>query len=56
MTLSGGEPALQPAFAEALLRLAHDECINTAIETCGQVPWPNLERLAAATWTHSSST
>lgn len=46
MTLSGGEPALQPAFAEALLRLARDECINTAIETCGQVPWPNLERLA----------
>ena len=46
MTLSGGEPALQPAFAEALLCLARDECINTAIETCGQVPWPNLERLA----------
>jgi len=46
MTLSGGEPALQPAFAEALLRLAREECINTAIETCGQVPWPNLERLA----------
>ena len=45
MTLSGGEPALQPAFAEALLHLAHDECLNTAIETCGQVPWANLERL-----------
>ncbi|MCX6030668.1 MAG: glycyl-radical enzyme activating protein [Chloroflexi bacterium] len=45
MTLTGGEPALQPTFAEALLRLAHEECINTAIETCGQVPWLNLERL-----------
>jgi pyruvate formate lyase activating enzyme len=45
MTLTGGEPALQPAFAEALLRLAHEECINTAIETCGQVPWSHLERL-----------
>jgi pyruvate formate lyase activating enzyme len=45
MTLTGGEPALQPAFAEALLRLAHEECIDAAIETCGQVPWSHLERL-----------
>jgi len=45
MTLTGGEPALQPAFTEALLRLAHEECINTAIETCGQVAWSQLERL-----------
>jgi pyruvate formate lyase activating enzyme len=45
MTLSGGEPALQPAFAEALLRLAREECINTAMETCGQAPWANFERL-----------
>jgi pyruvate formate lyase activating enzyme len=45
MTLTGGEPALQPEFAEALLRLARDEGIHTAIETCGHVPWPNLARL-----------
>jgi pyruvate formate lyase activating enzyme len=45
LTLTGGEPALQPDFAEALLRLASDEGIDTAIETCGHVPWPNLERL-----------
>jgi pyruvate formate lyase activating enzyme len=45
MTLTGGEPAQQPAFAEALLRLAHDEGIHTAIETCGHVPWPSLARL-----------
>jgi pyruvate formate lyase activating enzyme len=45
MTLTGGEPALQPEFAEALLRLARDEGIHAAIETCGHVPWPNLAGL-----------
>ena len=45
MTLTGGEPELQPAFASALIRLARYESINTLIETCGYVPWPNLERL-----------
>jgi pyruvate formate lyase activating enzyme len=45
MTLTGGEPALQPDFAEALLRLARQEGIQTAIETCGCVPWRNLAHL-----------
>jgi pyruvate formate lyase activating enzyme len=45
MTLTGGEPVLQPQFAEALLRLARADCIHTAIETCGHYPWPALERL-----------
>jgi pyruvate formate lyase activating enzyme len=45
LTLTGGEPALQPEFAEALLRLAQEEGIRTAIETCGHVPWRNLARL-----------
>jgi pyruvate formate lyase activating enzyme len=45
LTLTGGEPALQPDFAEAVLRLACDEGIHTAIETCGHAPWPNLARL-----------
>jgi pyruvate formate lyase activating enzyme len=45
LTLTGGEPALQPDFAEALLRLTREEGIHTAIETCGCVPWPNLARL-----------
>jgi pyruvate formate lyase activating enzyme len=45
LTLTGGEPALQPGFAEALLRLAREEGIHTAVETCGCVPWPNLARL-----------
>ncbi len=45
MTLTGGEPLLQPHLAEALLRLAQAECIPTALETCGHAPWPALARL-----------
>lgn len=45
MTLSGGEPAMQPAMAEALLWLAKDEGIATAMETSGYTQWPVLERL-----------
>ena len=35
MTLSGGEPLMQFDFALALLRLAKENDIRTAIETCG---------------------
>jgi pyruvate formate lyase activating enzyme len=42
LTLSGGEPLAQPQFALALLREAKRRRIGTAIETCGQVPWPVL--------------
>lgn len=35
LTLSGGECLLQPEFAAALLRLAHEKGITTAIETTG---------------------
>jgi pyruvate formate lyase activating enzyme len=45
MTLTGGEPTMQPAMAEALLRLAKAEYISTAIETCGYTSWEVLERL-----------
>ncbi len=45
MTLTGGEPTMQPDMARALLRLARDEYISTAIETCGHTPWPVLEQL-----------
>lgn len=39
MTLSGGEPFMQPRLAEALLRASHQEGIHTAVETCLHVPW-----------------
>jgi pyruvate formate lyase activating enzyme len=45
MTLTGGEPTLQPDLAAALLRLAQADCISTALETCGHTRWEVLERL-----------
>ena len=45
ITLTGGEPTLQPEFAAAVLRLAQAECIHTTMETCGHVPWPIFEQL-----------
>ncbi len=35
MTLSGGEPTMQPGFTLALLKAAKSEGINTALDTCG---------------------
>ena len=35
MTLSGGEPTVQPEFARALLILAKEHGVNTALDTCG---------------------
>ena len=45
LTLTGGEPTMQPMLAEALLRLAKAEGISTAMETCGQTRWAVLESL-----------
>jgi pyruvate formate lyase activating enzyme len=47
MTLTGGEPTLQPEMADALLRLAKAETISTAMQTCGHTAWSLLERLLA---------
>ncbi|HHX44114.1 MAG TPA: glycyl-radical enzyme activating protein [Chloroflexi bacterium] len=44
VTLSGGEPLLQPEFAVALLTACREEGLHTAIETAAQLPW---ERIAA---------
>ncbi len=46
ITLSGGEPLLQPDFAGALLDACRQQGIGTALETCGQVPWASLEKVA----------
>ncbi|SNB47001.1 glycyl-radical enzyme activating protein [Geobacter sp. DSM 9736] len=45
VTLSGGEPLLQPDFAAALLEKCRDQNIGTAIETAGDVPWGALSRM-----------
>lgn len=47
ITLSGGEPFMQPALAASLLKASHEAGIHTAVETCLHVPWkyiaPSLE-------------
>jgi len=45
VTLTGGEPLMQPEFAHAILRLARREVIHTALETCGHVPWAHFEQV-----------
>ena len=35
VTLSGGEPLFQPAFARAILKACREAGIHTAVETCG---------------------
>lgn len=47
MTLSGGEPLMQTDFALALLKEAKSRGINTAIETCGAMPWEQVKELFA---------
>lgn len=43
ITLSGGEPFMQPAFAAALFKASHEAGIHTAVETCLHVPWKYIE-------------
>ena len=45
VTISGGECLLQPDFTAAILRLAHERGIHTAIETAGNVPWEYMEKV-----------
>jgi pyruvate formate lyase activating enzyme len=44
VTLSGGEPLLQPDFAHAILARCHAEGVHTAIETAAHVPWDRIAR------------
>ncbi|UPT56602.1 glycyl-radical enzyme activating protein [Dickeya zeae] len=43
ITLSGGEPFMNPRMAEKLFRISHEEGIHTAVETCLHVPWSYIE-------------
>lgn len=45
MTLSGGEPLMQPGFTLKLLRGAKEKGLNTAVETCGCAGWEQIEAL-----------
>lgn len=49
ITLSGGEPLMQPDFTLEILKLAREEGFNTALETSGFGAWSHLERIAEYT-------
>jgi len=49
VTLTGGEPTLQPEFCEAVLALLHEAGLHTALETTGLVSWSILARLVPVT-------
>ncbi len=49
VTLSGGEPLMQPAFTYSLLQRAQTHELHTAIETCGHAPWKTLKEIVAVT-------
>jgi pyruvate formate lyase activating enzyme len=49
LTLSGGDPMLQPDFAAGLLRAAREEGLHTAVETSGCCAWSRLEAILPLT-------
>ena len=49
VTLSGGEPVLQPDFTYELLSRCKAEGLHTAIETCGNVRWEDEARMMPVT-------
>lgn len=47
ITLSGGEPLLQPDFTRQILRECKRRGIHSALDTCGYVEWPILDQCRA---------
>jgi pyruvate formate lyase activating enzyme len=45
VTLSGGEPMMQPDFSAMLLKRSNERGINTAIDTCGVCPANSLDKV-----------
>jgi pyruvate formate lyase activating enzyme len=45
VTLSGGEPTMQPLFAKGLLSAFKQAGIHTALDTCGHCSWETLDAL-----------
>ena len=45
ITLSGGEPTMQPEFSTALLRAAGAKGLHTCVDTCGYCDWSLLEQM-----------
>jgi len=49
VTLSGGEPLLQPDFSYAILECCRQEGIGTAIETAANLPWERIASILPVT-------
>ncbi len=49
VTLSGGEPAMQPTFSYNFLLACNQRGIHTALETTGYARWEVMSRLASVT-------
>jgi len=49
VTFGGGEPLLWPDFIADLEEKCKKEGIHTAVETCGAVPWCNIEKVIPTT-------
>jgi pyruvate formate lyase activating enzyme len=45
LTISGGEPLLQPQFTKALIEKAQEFGIHTALDTSGYAPWEVLKEV-----------
>ncbi|MFW5490011.1 MAG: glycyl-radical enzyme activating protein [Desulfovibrio sp.] len=45
VTFSGGEPALKPDFIRETARLCREDGIHTALDTAGNVPFANYDRV-----------
>lgn len=45
VTISGGDPAMQPEFAVAILKGAKEHQIHTALETAGHASWSVYEKM-----------
>ena len=43
ITFSGGEPFTQHDFMKEVAKLCREENISVAVESCGHVPWKNIE-------------
>jgi pyruvate formate lyase activating enzyme len=49
VTLSGGEPMMQPEFLTELCRLCHEAGLHVALDTCGAAPWASYEAVLPLT-------
>ena len=49
ITLSGGEPLLQPDFAYEIFKLCHENGINTCLDTSGSILNDSVEKLLTET-------